>query len=91
MDIHQIKLELIKRILDCTDINILNQIENILENHNSDLVMEPEEAYKMKSIDLIPESHYLLLEEDRKRHLNGETKGSSWDEVEKRLREKYDL
>ncbi len=85
------KLELIQLIMDCHNIEILNEIESILNEIPDNMVLEPNQMYKTDSIDLVPESHYKLLEEDRRRHLNGETKGSTWDEVEKRLRKKYDL
>ncbi|MFD2563646.1 hypothetical protein ACFSR1_13280 [Aquimarina rubra] len=85
------KLELIQLIMDCHNIEILNEIESILNEIPDNMVLEPNQMYKADSIDLVPDSHYVHLEEDRRRHLNGETKGSTWDEVEKRLRKKYDL
>ncbi|WP_298542429.1 hypothetical protein [uncultured Aquimarina sp.] len=85
------KLELIQLIMDCYNLEILNKIENTLNEIQDNTVLEPNQVYKTDSLDSVSESHYMLLEEDRRRHLNGEIKGSTWDEVEKRLRKKYDL
>ncbi len=93
MNIHQIKLQLIQSVLDCNDIEILNKIEHILKDTMDDnnQVMEPNEVYETKEIDIVPELHYRKLDEDHRKHLAGETESYTWEEVEQRLSKKYDL
>ena len=37
----------------------------------------------------IPEEHYKIVEERRRKHLSGETTGKSWQEVKQELKKKY--
>lgn len=37
----------------------------------------------------VSEEHYKIIEERRKKHLSGETKGKSWDDVKSGIRKKY--
>ena len=38
---------------------------------------------------LVSEKHYQIVEERRRKHQKGETKGKSWDEVKLELKQKY--
>jgi hypothetical protein len=38
---------------------------------------------------LVPEEHYKIVEERYKKYHQGETKGSSWDDVKQSLKDKY--
>jgi hypothetical protein len=38
---------------------------------------------------IIPEEHYKIVEERRRKYHAGETKGSTWSEVKQKLKDKY--
>lgn len=38
---------------------------------------------------LVSEEHYKMVEERRRKHLAGETKGKNWDDVKKGIKNKY--
>ncbi|MRX41118.1 hypothetical protein GJU43_17670 [Flavobacterium sp. LC2016-23] len=40
---------------------------------------------------VISDSHYSLVAEEREKYISGENETSSWEEVEQRLKAKYDL
>lgn len=43
----------------------------------------------VESDSVIPEEHYQIVEERRRKMLSGESKGLSWDEVKQQLKQKY--
>jgi hypothetical protein len=73
MDIQATKLELIKKLLNTTEEAVLAEIWKILEEgQRNDRVLSKEE--------------YDMINERRKRHLNGESPSFSWDEVKQQAR-----
>jgi acyl-ACP thioesterase len=38
---------------------------------------------------LVPDEHYKIVEERRRKFHSGETKGASWNEVKQQLKDKY--
>lgn len=42
-----------------------------------------------ESPSLVPEEHYKIVEERRRKHLTGETKGKNWDDVKSEIKKKY--
>ena len=49
------------------------------------------EEIEEEQIPTVPESFYEKLDEDREKHLKGESKSSSWEEVKSRLTKTYGL
>ena len=43
----------------------------------------------IESPSVVSEEHYKIVEERRKKRLTGKTKGSTWDEVKQKLKDKY--
>jgi hypothetical protein len=76
-------LEIRKRIhefIDIADERILRIINGIID------VEEQEDNYPA-----VPDWYYEKLEIEREKHLKGETKSYSWEEVKQRLMKDYDL
>jgi hypothetical protein len=44
-----------------------------------------------ESPSVVSEAHYKIVEERRRKHLAGETKGKSWDDVKSEIIKKYDF
>lgn len=42
-----------------------------------------------ESPSLVSEEHYKIVEERRRKHLSGETKGESWEDVRSEIQKKY--
>jgi hypothetical protein len=76
-------LEIRKRIhefIDIADERILRIINGIID------VEEQEDNYPA-----VPDWYYEKLEIEREKHLKGETKSYSWEEVKQKLMKDYDL
>ncbi|WP_203258167.1 addiction module protein [Hyunsoonleella ulvae] len=43
----------------------------------------------VESSSVVPEEHYKIVEERRRKHQVGETKGKSWDDVKSGIKKKY--
>lgn len=43
----------------------------------------------IESPSLVSEEHYKIVEERRKKHLAGKTKGQSWDDLKGEIKKKY--
>ncbi len=43
----------------------------------------------VESPSVIPEEHYKIVEERRKKNLSGETKGKNWNDVKSVIKKKY--
>ena len=52
--------------------------------------MNKMEANNNKKESIISDSHYNLVDQEREKYLLGEIQGSSWEEIEQRLKSKYD-
>lgn len=44
---------------------------------------------EVESPSLVSEEHYKIVEERRKKHLAGQTKGKNWDDVKSGIKKKY--
>ena len=86
MEKDKLKLELVQRILECDDLEILKKVETVL--HNYPEVNEAGESYS-KDIAEIPASHYQKLDEEFDKYKNGEQQGASWKDVRKEIKEKH--
>jgi hypothetical protein len=43
----------------------------------------------LESSSLVSEAHYKVVEDRRKKHISGETKGENWDDVRSEIKKKY--
>ena len=73
MDKNELKLDLMQRLLEMQDAEVLQKVKELLQ---------PEKGY------VIPEFHKKLLQERREDYGKGDVKGSTWDEVKKRVTKK---
>lgn len=85
------KIELIHKINSCEDENLLRKIEKVFEENVSE-VNEDEVGYSAQiNKNAVPEWHYEILEEEFEKYKRGELTASTWNEVDKKLQEKYDI
>lgn len=103
MDLNQLKIELIQKIISCEDENILRTIKQILDENPSE-VKEEGEKYSIKpSAELDREFPYeqedgfLNINEEQEEellrryqdHLEGGGRSLSWEEVRKNIHERH--
>ncbi len=79
MDIQTTKLELIKMLMEVDKVSILQEIKEVLrgENHGEENQLTPEQKSE--------------LDKRMKKHLSGESKSHSWEEVKQKLISDYGL
>lgn len=78
-------LELRKKIIQdfgkfIQDDSKLELLEGVFDSINSE-----------SKISIVPDSHYTVLEEARERYFSGIEAAIIWEEMEEKLREKYDF
>lgn len=73
------KLKTIERLINSYDERIFDKINEFLDEEGQSNMYS------------VPDEHYSLLKEDHEKYLRGELETSSWENVEARLRKKYDL
>lgn len=90
MEINELKIELLKRILACKDIPTLEKINDFFAEEN--IVSEVEEEYRTeeKTSELSPEQ-WEELNRRHKEYLEGKGESYSWEQVKEKIRQKYDL
>lgn len=71
MDFYLTKLELIEMLLRTKKETVLKKIQTILESDRDDVVLD--------------DDVYVMLDNRRERHLNGESKSYSWKEVKQNI------
>lgn len=86
MDLNQMKIELLQRIISCEDENMLREIKQILDENSSE-VREEGDKYSVEVGNVIPDGYYQSLEADYEKYKRGELSTSSWDEVKKKLQD----
>ncbi|MBN4046979.1 hypothetical protein JYU05_00365 [bacterium AH-315-P13] len=72
-------------------IKIIEQFNLMIQDDSKLLVLDGmfDSLNTIESPSLVSEEHYKIVEVRRKKRLAGETKGSTWDEVKQKLRDKY--
>lgn len=67
------------------------QFSEIIEDDRNLNYLEEafEEIYSTEYVSQVPESHWKEIEERRRKHLAGETKSYSWEEVKSNIKKKY--
>ena len=86
MEKNELKLELLKKIINCNDIATLKRVEEIFFEFS--MVNEGGEKY-LKEVDPVPKSHYQKLEEEHKNFKSGEIKGISWKDFRKEIKSNH--
>jgi len=70
---------------------IIEQFNRMIQDDSKLIVLDGmfDSLNTSESPSIVPEEHYKIVEERRKRHLAGKTKGLSWNEVKQQLKDKY--
>ena len=73
--------------------NLIERFNKIIQDETKLVTLEGvfDSMNAFESSSLIPNEHYKIVEERRKKHLSGNSKGKSWDQVKKDLKNKYDF
>ena len=71
--------------------NLIERFNRMIQDDTKLITLEGvfDSMNAFESYSTVPEEHYKIVEERRKKHLSGESKGKSWEEVKKDLRGKY--
>jgi len=89
MDINELKISLLEKIIACEDKAVLEKIEILLQEVQVD-AEEPEEDYEVKSSEfIVSDKVYAELDKDFKAYKTGKLKTESWEKVDRELKEKY--
>lgn len=72
-------------------IKIIEQFNLMIQDDSKLVVLDGmfDSLNTIESPSLVSEEHYKIVEARRKKRLAGETKGSTWDEVKQKLKDKY--
>ena len=71
--------------------NLIERFNRMIQDDTKLIALEGvfDSMNAFDSYSSVPEEHYKIVEERRKKHLSGESKGKSWEEVKKGLKDKY--
>ena len=71
--------------------NLIDRFNRLIQDDTKLVTLEGvfDSMNAFDSSSLIPEEHYKIVEERRRKHLSGESKGKSWEEVKKGMKDKY--
>ncbi|WP_010177276.1 addiction module protein [Aquimarina agarilytica] len=71
--------------------NLIDRFNRLIQDDTKLVTLEGvfDSMNTFDSSSLIPEEHYKIVEERRRKHLSGESKGKSWEEVKKGMKDKY--
>jgi hypothetical protein len=72
---------------------IISDFGKILEDDKKVLILEGvfDAINNEENLSLVPESHYLKVEESREEYLKDKSSAISWEDFEKQLVKKYDF
>lgn len=92
MEMDRLKIELLQKIIDCNDTELLLRLKEFLADMDSEVKEETGE-YSAADVhkDVAPDSYYQKLEQDFEKYQKGELKARPWEEFHAELRRKYDL
>ena len=88
MNIDELKIKLLQKIINCNDEKLLKEVEKILKSFPSE-VEEATEQYLTNSS--IPASHYEQLDSDYQKYKEGKLELESWAEVKERIKIEHEL
>lgn len=73
--------------------NLIERFNKIIQDETKLVTLEGvfDSMNAFESSSLIPDEHYKIVEERRKKHLSGKSKGKSWNQLKKDLKNKYDF
>lgn len=92
MEMDRLKIELLQKIIDCNDADVLLRLKEFLAEINPQVKEEAGEYVPATSNPTkIPDSYYRKLEEDYEKFKKGELKASSWEEVRAKVIKKHGL
>jgi len=71
--------------------NLIERFNRMIQDDTKLITLEGvfDSMNAFESSSFVPEEHYKIVEERRRKHLSGESKGQSWQEVKKDLKSKY--
>ncbi len=72
-------------------IKIIEQFNLMIQDDSKLVVLDGmfDSLNTIESPSLVSEEHYKIVEKRRRKRLAGKTKGSTWDEVKQKLKDKY--
>lgn len=92
MEMNQLKIELMQKIIACNDPELLLKLKELLGSINTEVNEEAEEcSASSRTRDIVPDSYYKKLERDFEKYQKGEIKARSWEEIRAKAIKKYGI